>query len=88
MEKSKNHICFTKKDEDLIDLWLGLGILHSKIVRRLGFHRSSVSPEITRGLDSQGVYQSIYAEGKSVKRVRSRVLNKRKILSKWEDQFR
>jgi transposase, IS30 family len=80
MKKSKNHVCFTKKDRDRIEFWLDLGISPAEIARRIGFHRSSIGREIIKGLDSQGVYRSHYAEKKSAQRIRSRVLGKRKII--------
>jgi IS30 family transposase len=75
----KHHVCITKKDRDRIELLYSLGTPLVEIARMLAFHQSTISREIRKGLDSQGVYRSSYAHKKYQKRVSSRSLGKRKI---------
>lgn len=76
----KHHICLSKKDRERIEFLLQSSVSPAEIARRLGFHRSTITRELARGIDSQGVYRLPYAHKKSVSRVRSRTLGKRKIL--------
>jgi transposase, IS30 family len=80
----KHHTCLSKKDRERIEFWVQKDISPAEIARRVGCHRSSIMRELRRGIDSQGNYRSNYAEKKSIQRIRSRVLGKRKILKSRE----
>lgn len=75
----KHHFVLTKKDRERIELWNNNGISYTIIAKRLGYHRSTITREIVRGTDSQGLYRALYAHKKSISRIRSRKLGKRKI---------
>jgi IS30 family transposase len=80
----KHHICLSRKDRERIGFWLDSATSLAEIARRLGCHRSTITREVQRGMDSQGNYRSAYADKKSIKRIRSRVLGKRKMLKNAE----
>lgn len=75
----KHHFVLTKKDRERIENWNSEGVSYTTIANRLGYHRSTITREMTRGIDSQGRYRAIYAHKKSVSAIRSRKLGKRKI---------
>jgi IS30 family transposase len=78
--KKKHHFLLTFKDREKIEQCLGNGFSVRKIAERIGCYPSTISREILRGIDSQGLYRAVHAEKKSVSRLRSRKLGKRKIL--------
>lgn len=67
-------------DRSKIEDYLAQGLNPNQISKKLGFHRSSISREISRNHDSKGQYRASYADKKSTLRARSRKLAKRKIL--------
>jgi IS30 family transposase len=75
----KHHFTLTKHDRERIEKW---HTVHSpaEIARRIDCVRSTISRELVRGTDSQGLYRAEYAHKKAVSRIRSRKLGKRKIL--------
>lgn len=76
---NKHHFTLTKKDRDRIEYWYYKGISYGVISDRIGCHKSTISREISRGKDSQGIYRSFYANKKTISRIRDRKLGKRKI---------
>lgn len=76
--KPKHHFVLTKQDRERIAYWLP-NHTYTEIAKRLGCDRSTISREVIRGIDSTGVYRAMYAHKKSVARIRSRKLGKRKI---------
>jgi IS30 family transposase len=77
--KAKHHFTLTKHDRERIEKWT---TKHTPagIARRIGCVRSTISRELVRGIDVQGVYRAEYAHKKAVFRIRNRKLGKRKIL--------
>ena len=84
--KQKHHFLLTFKDREKIEDSLRKGYTHTKIAERINCHPSTVSREIARGTDSQGVYRMVYAHKKASSRICSRKLGKRKILQKHQLQ--
>ena len=78
--KKKHHFVLTFKDREKIEDCIGRGVSATNMAGHIGCHPSTISREILRGKDSQGLYRAVYAEKKSVSRIRSRKLGKRKIL--------
>ena len=76
----KHHFLLTFKDREKIEYSLSKGFSHTKIAEYGNCHTSTISREIVRGKDSQGIYRAVYAHKKATSRIRSRKLGKRKIL--------
>jgi transposase, IS30 family len=77
---TKNYFLLTLKNRECIEKWKREGVSHTEIACRIGCDISTIGREVTRGRDSQGIYCAVYAHKKSVSRIRSRKLGKRKIL--------
>jgi IS30 family transposase len=75
----KHHFTLTKNDRERIEKW-NTEQTCAEVARRIGCVQSTISREISRGVDSQGVYRAEYAHKKACSRIRSRKLGKRKIL--------
>lgn len=75
----QHHLTLTKHDRERIEKW-NVEQTYAEIARRIGCVRSTISREISRGIDSQGIYSATYAHKKAVSRIRGRKLGKRKIL--------
>lgn len=77
---TKNHFLLTWNNRECLEKWKIDGVTQSLVASRIGFDISTIGREFVRGTDSQGLYRAVYAEKKSVSRLRSRKLGKRKIL--------
>ena len=77
--KTKHHFILTKRDRERIETWLS-SHTQTEMAKRIGCHRSTIGREVARGIDSTGVYRSVYAEKKAQARIRSRKLSKQKFL--------
>lgn len=80
MNKKHHYFVLTKHNRERIEKWNSEGNTYAEMARRTGCHSSTISREIVRGTDSQGIYRAVYAHKKAVSRIRSRKLGKRKIL--------
>jgi transposase, IS30 family len=76
----KHHFALTKNDRERIEKWVDEKLTNAEIARRIGYNPSTITREIKRGTDSQGLYRAVYAHKKARTRIRSRKLGKRKIL--------
>jgi transposase, IS30 family len=76
---NKHHFILKKHDRERIEKWNTEEYTYAEIARRIGCHPSTISREIRRGTDSQGIYRTVYAHKKACTRIRSRKLGKRKI---------
>jgi len=75
-----HHFLLTFKDREKIESSLCKGFSYTNTAERVHCHTSTVSREIARGTDSQGIYRAVYAHKKATSRIRLRKLGKRKIL--------
>jgi len=75
-----SYLTLTLKDRQKIEHALEQGCSRKHIASLLFCHPSTITRELQRGTDAQGVYRATYAHRKSVKAKRSRKLGKRKIL--------
>jgi len=78
-EISTKYSRLTLEDRIRIDIYLTEGFNPYQISIKLSVHRSTITREIARGIDSLGVYRSHYAHKKSLRTVSSRKKGKRRI---------
>jgi transposase, IS30 family len=82
---NRHHLTLTFKDRERIEHSYQI-CTQTELANRIGCVRSTISRELDRGKNHQGIYIAINAQKKAQTRIRSRKLGKRKLLQNQELQ--